>query len=183
VRLEVELGSEVASVHAKVNPDTSFSLPAIPLNERCQGTGRYTVLLFPDPLVSPAVDSEPEQTLHLFTAWSLGVFCNGVANGVQQYWDGNIQQIPPGRYYALAVRDANLTAAGNSFRGPISAERRRLFIALAAIAAPVVLHEGENLELGLTDKTIDASRIAAKVGLADEYENLRTQNSESCCKR
>ena len=182
-KLDVELGSDMAVVHAQVLPDGSFPMPVVPLNERCEGTGRYSVVLFPDPPVSPSIESEPEQAPHLFTAWSLGAGCNGVASGVHQYWDGKIQDIPPGDYYAIAGRDMNLLYFGIAFQGHSSAEQIKLLIALEAIAKHITLQPGQNLELELTDKTIEANRIAAGVGVADEGENLRPQNSQSCCTR
>lgn len=183
VRLDVELGSEMATVHAQVLPDKSFSMPVLPLNERCDRPGgNYSVVLFPDPLVSPDIESEPEQLPHFFTAWSLGSYCNGVSTGVNQYWDGKIQSVPPGKYYAIAARD-NILNFGIAYQGYLTGDQRGLLSALTTIAKPVILHPGENLELELVDKTIEANRIAARVGVADEGENLRPQNGQSCCAR
>jgi len=179
--LEIEIGSDMASVHVKVNPDISVPLPAIPLNERCQGPARYAVILFPNPLVSPAFNSEPEQAPNLFTGWSHGTSCDDVVSGAMQNMNGKIQLIPPGSYYALAVKDRSLQFWGNGLREPISVKRNQLLDALTSIATPVVLHAGDNLQFELSDKTVDASRIAARIGVADEYENLQQQNSSSCC--
>jgi hypothetical protein len=181
-RLDVELGGEMATVHAQVLPDTSFAMPVVPINERCEGTGHYSVLLFPDPLVSPSIDSEPEQLTHFFIAWSLGTDCHGVSNGVLQPNDGRIQDVLPGKYYAIAARD-NILNFGVAYQGHLTAEQRKLLSALATIAKPINLHPGENLELELADKTIEANRIAARVGVADEGENLRPTNGQSCCVR
>ena len=182
-KINIELSGDMASIHAKVDPDTSFPMPGVPLNERCVGTGRYTVILFPNPPVSPLIDSEPEQAPHLFNAWSLGAACNGFTGNLQQYWDGRIRDIPPGNYYALAARDMSFLYFGITNGGQISIEKRRLLSALATIAKPITLHAGEDLELELSDKTIDASRIASRIGLPDEPENLRAQNGQSCCSR
>lgn len=173
----------MAVVHAVALPDRSFPMPVVPLNERCVGTGRYSVLLFPDPIVTPSIESEPEQAPHFFTAWSLGSECHGTANNVDQYWDGRITSIPPGKYYAFASREANVLYFGISQMGHLSAEQRKLLDALTAIATSITLHPGENLEVELTDKTIESNRIAARVGIADEAETLRPQNGQSCCSR
>lgn len=180
--LDIELGSEMATLHARVLPDKSFSMPVLPLNERCVGTGHYSVMLFPDPLVSLDIANEPQQTPHVDTAWSLGTYCNGVATGIRQPWDGRIVGIPPGRYYAVAMRDS-VWNFGILNQGELSAEQRSFLNELATIATPITLRSGENLELDLVEKTIEANRIAVRVGLADEAENLRPQNGQSCCNR
>ena len=65
---------------------------------------------------------------------------------------------------------------------PLTEKQLHLLEGLAAIATPVTLHPGENLELNLVDKTIEVSRIAARVGMDDEPEYLRQKN-RSCCNR
>jgi len=179
-KLDVELGAEMASLHAQVLPDKSFRLPIEPLNQRCVGTGHYSVALFPYPIAGPDAVNEPNQTLHLETAWSLGSYCNGVASGVQQFWDGRILAIPPGKYYAIAA--TNILWQFGMGQVPLTEKQLHLLEGLAAIATPVTLHPGENLELNLVDKTIEVSRIAARVGMDDEPEYLRQKN-RSCCNR
>lgn len=181
-QLDVELGREFASVHAQVSPDTSFALPILPINERCEGTGHYSVLLFPNPLVSPLINSEPEQLPHFFIAWSLGTDCHGVSNGGPQPNDGRIPDVLPGKYYAIAGRDSIINF-GIANQGHLTPEQRKLLSELETIAKPMTLHPGDDLEVDLTDKTIEANRIAARIGIADEGENLRPQSGQSCCSR
>lgn len=181
-KLDVELGSEFASVHAQVSPDTSFALPVLPINERCEGTGHYSVLLFPDPLVSPSINSEPEQLPHFFIAWGLGTDCHGASNGGPQPNDGRIPNVVPGKYYAIAGRDSIINF-GIANQGQLTPEQRKLLSELETIAKPIILHPGDDLEVNLTDRTIEANRIAARIGIADEGENLRPQNGQSCCSR
>jgi len=186
-QLEITLSGETASAHVNVHPDTSFSLPATALNKHCSPGTSYTVVLFPDPPVSSLIDSESEQMPQFYFTSSYGPSCVGVPTGFQQNPAGMILDLQPGNYYAIAARGFDLT--NYQFRGwagrqgQISAEQVRLFRALEAIAKPVTLHAGENLELELSDKTIDASRIAARVGVTDETENLRPQNGQSRCNR
>jgi hypothetical protein len=186
-QLEITLSGDTASAHVNVHPDTSFSLPATALNKHCSPGTSYTVVLFPDPPVSSLIDSEPEQIPQFYFTSSYGSGCVGVPTGVGQNPAGMIMDIPPGSYYAIAARGLDLTnyqfRGWSGRQGQISAEQIRLLRALEAIAKPVTLHAGENLELELSDKTIDASRIAARVGVTDETENLRPQNSQSCCNR
>jgi hypothetical protein len=182
-RLDVELGSEMATVHVQVLPDTSFAMPVLPLNERCNmSIENYSVVLFADPIVSPEIESEPDQLPHFFTAWSLGSYCNGVSNGVNQYWDGRIPRVPPGKYYAIAAR-GNILSFGLSAPEYLTGNLRGFLSALATIAKPIVVQPEAKLELELVDKTIEANRIAAQVGMADEGENLRQTNGQPCCSR
>jgi hypothetical protein len=182
-KLDVELGSEFASVHAQVSPDTSFALPVLPLNERCEGTGHYGVALFPDPLVSSLTDEELKQTPQIFTAWSISDKCLTFMSYTSENAYSTLQNIPPGKYYAIAVGDRSLLSIAALIQGPITTEQRKLLNAFTSIAKPITLRPGENLEVKLTDKTIEANRIAARVGVADEQENLHPQNGQSCCAR
>jgi hypothetical protein len=186
-QLEIVLSGDSASAHVSVHPDTSFALPATALNKQCGPSTSYTVVLFPDPPVNPLIDSEPEQVPHFYFTSSYGPDCVGVPTGFQQNPAGMIMDIQPGGYYAIATLGFDLDYS--QFRGwtgrqgKTSPEQVRLLRALEAIAKPVTLHAAETLELELPEKTIDASRIAARVGVTDETENLRPQNGQSCCGR
>jgi hypothetical protein len=51
------------------------------------------------------------------------------------------------------------------------------------ITTEIGLQPGEKLDLNLDDKMIEVARIAASVGVHDEYENLHPQgNQASCCR-
>jgi hypothetical protein len=186
-QFEITLSGDTASAHVNVHPDTSFSLPATALNKHCSPGTSYAVVLFPDPPASSLIDSEPEQVPRFYLTSSYGSACAGVPTGVGQNPAGMIMDIPPGNYYAIAARGFDFAyyqfRGLTSRQGKMSTEQVRLLHELETIAKPVTLHAGENLELELADKTIDANRIAARVGVKDESENLRPQNGQSCCNR
>ena len=187
VQLEIVLSGETASAHVRVRQDTSFPLPVTALNKQCSPGTSYTVVLFPDPPVSPLIDSEPEQVPHFYLTSSYGSGCVGVPTGVGQNPAGMIMDIPPGSYFAIAARGFDFAyyqfRGWTARQGQMSAEQVRLLRTLETIAKPVTLQAGENVELELSDKTIDASRIAARVGVTDETENFHPQNGQSCCNR
>lgn len=182
--LEIEVASEMSSVKAYVLPDKTFSLPVQPLLESCAiPGGNYDVVLFPDPLFSPNIGSEPEQGPHYFTAWSSGTTCREISHGATQYWDGGFRDLQPGKYFAIAVKDNRILDLGIFNQGQMSLEQRRLWSELTTITKPITLHSGENLDLTLEDKTIEAARIAARVGVTDEPEDLHSSNGKICCHR
>ena len=150
VRLEVELSDEFASVRVQVLLDTSFALPVLPLNERCEGTGHYGVALFPDPLVSSLIDDELKQMPQIFTAWSISDKCQTFMSYTSENAYSTLQNIPPGKYYAIAVGDRSLLSIAALIQGPITTEQRKLLNAFTSIAKPITLRPGENLEVKLT---------------------------------
>ena len=153
--LQVEVGSEMASVQVHLSEDTAFTMPVLPLNERCGRPGRnYGVVLFPAPPFSPDVESEPEQAPHYMIGWSSGISCAG-------FWDGKIQSVPPGKYYAIALKDINVLDLGTINQRHVEPDQRRLWSELATIAKEITLQPGEKLDLNLDDKMIEAARIAA----------------------
>jgi hypothetical protein len=56
---------------------------------------------------------------------------------------------------------------------------RSFWSELTSIATPITHGPGEHLDISLSDKTIEAARIAASVGVADEQENLRAPRDQS----
>jgi hypothetical protein len=99
---------------------------------------------------------------------------------------GEIQNIPLGRYYAIAAENISALLLGDQGRGlpePPSVEQRRFWTELVTIATPVTLRPGDKLDLNLEDKIIEAARIAARIGAANEYENLHPPNNQSCCRQ
>jgi hypothetical protein len=176
VALQVVLGTEMATIEAHVSEDKALGLPALPLNERCSRIGgNYSVILFPSPSSNLDIGYRPEQRSRIFTAWSLGTDCKGIQSGTVQYWDGRIQDVPPGRYYGIAV--SNIYQLNPLiFNSPGASSTRSFLSELMGIATPVALSPGEHLDINLSDKTIEAARIAARLGVADEQENLRPPN-------
>ena len=55
-----------------------------------------------------------------------------------------------------------------------------LWAALMPLGKTVTLKAGEASDLDLQDATLEAARLAARVGIADEYEDLRTAQSCHC---
>ena len=54
-------------------------------------------------------------------------------------------------------------------------------LTVVLLATPLTLNPGDHLDLNLDDKTIEAMRIVAQVGIPDEQENLRSANGQPCC--
>jgi len=50
----------------------------------------------------------------------------------------------------------------------LSADDRALWSALAALGEPVTMEAGGTVDLALPDKTVDAARVAAKLGVTLE---------------
>ena len=68
-------------------------------------------------------------------------------------------------------------------RGRVTSDERVLLDRLTSIGTPVTVGPGASLDLNLEDKTLQVARIAAQVGIADEYEDLRQKDGRSCCYR
>jgi len=172
LEVELDMNSKGASVQVHLLPDNSFSLPAIPLNERCGWPARvYEIELIRAPLYGQAYNGDSMHPLPFLTGRTVGFPCKNSR-------DGKIENIPPGSYYAIAGQD--LTSLLSASYGTASQEDRNseasiLWKELAKIATLITLHPGEQLDLNLPDKTIEVARIAARLGLPAESENLRPQ--------
>jgi hypothetical protein len=182
VKFQVELGNKMAAVYAHVSKEKAFAAPRVPLAEWCgRGGGNYQVLLIPASVLSLSGDNQPEVSPRFETGWSMGNLCNGVQSWATQVFNRNMENLPPGRYYALALQAGTQIDLGVQGQGAFTVNRRTLWKELAKIATPLTLNPGDHLELNLDDKTIEALRIVAQVGTPDEQENLRSTNGQVCC--
>lgn len=183
VDLASNAGDKKASVHVHVSGDKAFTAPPPPLGEWCSGYANYQILLLPDSLLSLNEDSQPVQSPRYEIGWSPGVVCEGLKSWAMQIRSGDLENTPPGKYFALALQNRSQIDLGVQGRGRFTRNQRKLWMELAKIATPITLHPGENIELNLDDKTVEAERLVNEVGMPDEQENLRPSNAQSCCSR
>jgi len=179
VNLHVDLGNKMASVHPHVSQEKAF---AAPLAEWCgRGGGNYLVLLLPASLLNLSGDNQPQQSPRYEIGWSMGDLCNGIQSWATRAHNRNMENLPLGRYYALALQTGTQIDLGVQGQGTFTVKRRTLWKELAKIATPLTLNPGDHLDLNLDDKTIEALRIVAQVGTPDEPENLQPRNGQACC--
>jgi hypothetical protein len=183
VNLQVELGNKMASVRAHVSEEKAFPAPRVPLAEWCSRGGNYQVLLLPASVLSLSGDDQPQQSPRFEIGWSLGNLCEGVQSWAAKVYNRDMPNLPPGRYYALALQSGTQINMGVQGQGDFSVTQRALWKELAKIATPVTLNPDEHLELNLDDKTIEAARILGQLAVPDEQENLRSTNGQACCSR
>jgi hypothetical protein len=91
-----------------------------------------------------------------------------------------MENLPPGKYYALALQTGIQIDFGVRGQGAFTVNRRALWKELAKISTQVTLNPGDHLDLNLDDKTIEALRIVAQVGMPDDREDLRSANGQAC---
>lgn len=162
-KLEIELSGRSGQVNARVLPDTSLPMAEPSVSETCSKSAypEYAVVLFPDPLFArPIAGLEPDLASTIQPRLFRGA---GYGN-----WDNPtvlIQAVPPGHYRALALQ-------GRGNMGPFFGRRndrpgfeQKLWNTLAALGEPVTVQAGGTVELMLADKTVDAARVAAKLGV------------------
>jgi hypothetical protein len=163
--LEVEVSGDSGQLNARITPDASLPMAEPPVQETCSKSAwpQFEVVLFPDPLfVTPTMEQEPNSGSanppRLLRAASYGDVNDP---------DFRIEAVPPGRYRALAVQTPGMTSLFG--RGDIDNHfQRKLWSALAALGDPVTVQSEGKVELALPDKTIDADRVAANLGLSLE---------------
>jgi hypothetical protein len=182
--LQVELGTEMASVQPSVGAETAFAAPAVPLAEWCN-RANYTILLFPAALLD--AEAVPQEFPNFESGWKTGTSVGDVCKGVRSWAGGvfnrSLDKLTPGKYYVLAVQTGTRFDFGYPGQKAYEDHRQRLLTELAKIATPVTLHAGETLEVHLEDKTLEASRVFALVGVEDEPEDQRTRGGRGCCRQ
>jgi hypothetical protein len=173
--LELTVSSEMATVNVHLKPDTKFPRAAEPLGEDCRRDGpRYEAVLLPMPFFSADVDQEPLQMPQLYT--TRGISCRAPL-------DGQIQSVPPGQYMAIAGENVSAILMASSFmrrNQTTSPEMRKMWAALMPLGKTVTVHAGETVELTLEETTLEAAQTAARLKIADEYEDLRPPNPRCC---
>jgi len=137
--LEIEVSGDAGQVTASVVPD-----PSLPLAEpSLRGSPHPDLILVPVPLDLRRTER----------GWTEPILVHG--------WG---VAVPPGRYRALLVEQWNGLIPYEAPRD-LSDDERRLWMALAALGRPVKIEPGAKLEIALRDRTIDAVRVAAKLGV------------------
>jgi hypothetical protein len=118
-------------------------------------------VLFPDPMfVQEIANGEPELD---FTA-QLRLF-HSTAFGDRMNPTLQILAVPPGDYRALAIQGPGIMGSPFGRPNEHSEVMQKLWNELAALGEPVTVQSGGPLELTLPDKTMDADRTAAKLGV------------------
>jgi hypothetical protein len=162
-KLEVQVSGDSGQVNARVLPDPSLPMAEPSVSETCSKSAypEPAVVLFPDPMFAQEIaNAEPELD---FTA-QLRLF-RSTAFADRNNPTLQILAVPPGHYRALAIQGPGIM--GSPFGRPNAHSKvmQKLWNELAALGEPVTVQSGVPLELTLRDKTIDANRAAAKMGV------------------
>lgn len=90
VNLHVDLGNRMASVHPHVSQEKALAAPQ--------------VLLLPASLLNLSGDNQPQQSPRYEIGWSMGDLCDGIQSWATQVYSRKMENLPPGRCYALALQ-------------------------------------------------------------------------------
>jgi hypothetical protein len=156
--LEIEVSGDSGKVNARVIPDSSLPMAEPPARETCSKSvwPEYDLVLFPDPLFAFVADSDSpsEPKIIRGRTYSNTPALTGLV-------------VPPGRYRALVAEHltSDFLRRGSDH---LSADDRALWSTLTALGEPVTVQAGGTVDLALPDKTVDAARVAAKLGLSLE---------------
>lgn len=164
-KLEIEVSGESGQVNAKIVPDGSLPMAEPSMFETCSKSAypQYGVVLFPDPLfVRPIADQEPNSASIIQPR-----LLRSTAGGDDPLLQ-TLQAVAPGHYRALAVQGASNVGLPFGRRDDLTDLDQKLWNALAALGVPVTVQAADTVELELLDKTIDAERAAAKLGVSLE---------------
>jgi hypothetical protein len=168
--LEVEVSGDSGQLNATVMPDQSLPVAEPPVRETCQTQAwpEYQLILFPDPLFSPDADANASIEPRVLGGYRWGADDSKLRIGA----------VPPGHYRALAAEHLSLhLVLGRP--NDLSEDERKLWSALAALAQPVTVEAGAKMEIALPDRTVDAVRLAARLGVALETSLLNTRLAPS----
>jgi hypothetical protein len=123
-----------------------------------------TVVLFPDPISAQAI-ANAEPGLDFTAQWR--------PFRSTAFADRNNPTLQtPGHDRALAIQGPGLTGSPFGRPNDHSEPMQELWNELAALGEPVAVQSGGTSELALRDKTVDAYRVAAKLGVPLERGGL-----------
>jgi len=167
--LEIEVSGDSGQVNAHIVSDGSLPMAEPSVYETCSKSAwpQYDVVLFPDPLLVRSIAAQQTNSASALQPRLLRSSTNGDDPRIQQ-----IQAVPPGHYRALEVQAPSLMGSPFGRRDDYTDFERKLWNALAALGEPVTVKAGDTLELALPDKTVDADRVAAKLGAPLERDLL-----------
>jgi hypothetical protein len=161
-KLEIEVSGESGQVNAKIVPDGSLPMAEPSMFETCRKSAypQYGVVLFPDPLfVRPIADQEPNSAPNIQPR-----LLRSTAGGDDPMLQ-TLQAVPPGHYRALAVQGPSNVGSEFGNRADFTDLDQKLWNALEALGVPVTVQASGTVQLTLPDKTVDAERVGAKLGL------------------
>jgi hypothetical protein len=164
-KLEIEVSGQSGQVNAKIVPDGSLPMAEPSMFETCRKSAypQYGVVLFPDPLfVRPIADQEPNSAPNIQPR-----LLRSTAGGDDPMLQ-TLQAVPPGHYRALAVQGPSNVGSEFGNRADFPDLDQKLWNALEALGVPVTVQASGTVQLALPDKTVDAERVAAKLGLSLE---------------
>jgi hypothetical protein len=136
------------------------------LSETCSKSAypEPAVVLFPDPMFDGVIaNPEPE----LDSTVQLRLF-RGTSFGDRNNPKLQILAVPPGKYRALAIQGPGIMSSSVGRPNDHSELTQKLWNALAALRESVTVQAGGSLELTIPDKTMNADRVAAKLGVSLE---------------
>ena len=162
-KLEIEVSGESGQVNAEIIPAASLPMAEPSVRETCSKSAypQYGVVLFPDPLfVRPIADQEPN------SASTIQPRLLRSTNSGDDPRLQTLQAVPPGHYRALAVQGPSNVGSPFGNRADLTDLDQKLWSVLASLGTPVTVQAAGTVELALPDKTVDAERVAAKLGLS-----------------
>lgn len=166
-KLEIEVSGESGQVNAKIIPAGSLPMAEPSVRETCSKSAypQYGVVLFPDPLfVRPIADQEPNSASTIQPR----LLCSTTSGDDPMLQ--TLQAVPPGHYRALAVQGPSNVGSPFGSRADLTDLDQKLWNVLASLGMPVTVQAAGTVELALPDKTVDAERVAAKLGLSLERD-------------
>jgi|HubBroStandDraft_6_1064221.scaffolds.fasta_scaffold51214_1 hypothetical protein len=164
--LEIEVSGDSGQVNTHIVPGGSQPMSEPSVRETCSKSTypQYEVVLFPDPLfVRPIAEQEPN---------SASVVQPRLVRGTRSGDDPGmltVQAVSPGQYRALAVQAPSVRGTPFGRRDDVTDLDQKLWNALAALGEPVTVQAGGTVELALPDRTVNADRVAAKLGVPQEH--------------
>jgi protocatechuate 3,4-dioxygenase beta subunit len=164
--LEVEVSGDSGQVNSRLVPDGSLPIAEPSMDEACRKSiyPEPAVVLFPDPLFDNATEGKKQKVdsnfqPRLFRSTGYGSPDNPTLQ---------VQSVPPGHYRALAIEGPGITISPFGRPGDPPGLMEKMWSAFAALGKPVTVQAGGTLELTLPNKTIEAQRMAAKLGISLE---------------
>jgi hypothetical protein len=162
-KLEVEVSGDSGQLNVRILPDDSLPMAEPSVSETCSKSAypEPTVVLFPDPMLVQAI-ANAELELD-FTAQVR--LLRSTPFGERNNPTLQILAVPPGNYRALAIQGPGIIGSPFGRANHHSEVMQELWNELAALGEPVTVQSGAPRELTLRDKTVDANRAAAKLGV------------------
>lgn len=159
-QLEIEISGDGGQVNFSLLSDPSLPMPEPPGTEECRSQPLWTltgmqVILLPDRLVGGGSNGSAFDETDIIRA-------RRVSDGAKTWYQA--WNVPPGKYRAIAAEPLPRTLSMNL---EVTHEGDLAFLrALGSLGQPLTIEANSKQDIALPDRTIDAARLASKMGLA-----------------